>query len=132
MHECHVIISTQKRELFNMTYTPEQFDVLLTEFQSKTVDLLKSKQKDYANKSDVLKNFREVAIATNTTPEQVAIIYMMKHIQALSNMSSRGDYVWDWVKPDGSEGAKQRVADAINYLYLLAAIMEDRQVKKNA
>lgn len=114
-----------------MKFTVQDMDRVVDEFSEKTISLLRSKAADYANDEDRLKNFREVASAANTTPEKVCFIYMMKHVQAIGNMVDRDDFVWEWTKPDGSEGAKQRIADAINYLFLLAANVEHSQRKMN-
>lgn len=108
-------------------FTASDMDKVVEEFYVRSVLLLKSKETDYAQDGDRLKNFREVAASTGVSMEQVCMIYMHKHLQALGNMATSRNYIWDWTKPDGSEGAKQRVADAINYLFLLAAIMESKQ-----
>jgi len=49
--------------------------------------------------------------------------YRLKHIQSISH-AVRTEYNWCWQTEQGHEGLKQRIADARNYLLLLAACLE--------
>jgi hypothetical protein len=47
----------------------------------------------------------------------------MKHVQSIALAVRTGKYAWAW-ETEGGEGLKQRIADARNYLLLLAACLE--------
>jgi len=106
--------------------TQEDFDAVIDEFQEATVEILSSKGEEYATDSDRLMNFRTVGDMAGMSPEEVAVTYLLKHIQRLSKAVREEEYEWDWRREDGSEALKQRVADSINYLYLLALALEDK------
>jgi len=61
-------------------------------------------------------------------PEKVCMILLLKHIQSLSKAVSEDTTcicMWFW-EHDGREGLKQRIADARNYLLLLAACLDEK------
>ena len=94
------------------------------EFRSKEEGIMASKRQDYSGDTDVLRNFKEVAAFTGLKPAEVATIYLMKHIQAVKNAVQGEKYTWVW-EINGREGLKQRVADARNYLLLLAVCIDE-------
>lgn len=104
--------------------TPERFDQLVTEMVGKTAELLISKGKEYSQEVNRLDNFSNASEFLGMEPEDYALVLLFKHIQSIKTGIQRGDYDWSYTKKDGSEGFKSRFTDAINYLFLLAAIIE--------
>lgn len=106
--------------------TPEQFENLRDEFLIHEARLLDWKAGEYSDKIDRLMNFRQVAEFLSQRPAEVALMYLLKHIQsiALAVRSKAGSYAWAWEVESG-EGLKQRIADARNYLLLLAACLDE-------
>ena len=104
--------------------TPEQFENLRDEFLVHEAKILDWKRGEYSPNEDRLHNFREVAAFMGLRPAEVALTYLMKHIQSIALAVRSGKYVWTW-NTEGGEGLKQRFADARNYLLLLAACLEE-------
>lgn len=104
--------------------TPQQFENLRDEFLTHEARILDWKRGEYAPNDDRLQNFREVAAFFGQRPAEVALTYLMKHIQSIALAVRTGNYAWAWTK-EGGEGLKQRFADARNYLLLLAACLEE-------
>ena len=80
-------------------------------------------QKEYARKdSDVHANFKRVAEQTNTTPEKVLMVYLLKHIDGINA------YI------DGHKSQREdisgRLTDAIVYLFLLGGLIEEEKPLK--
>ena len=104
--------------------TPERFEALREEFLTHEARILDWKRDEYSPHEDRLLNFREVAEFLGRTPAEVALAYMLKHIQSIALAVRTGKYAWAW-ETEGGEGLKQRIADARNYLLLLAACLEE-------
>lgn len=106
-----------------------EFREILTEFQEGETALLDSKRVEYASADgDVLENFKTLARLLHVTPSQVATVLLAKHVQGIAKQVMDRTFSWDWSQttPDGqTEGLKQRVADARNYLVLLAACIKE-------
>jgi len=68
--------------------------------------------------SDVLNNFKVVATELGLTPIQVWYVYFRKHVASIGQYAK---------KPDAgmSEPIQGRIMDALNYLELLNALIED-------
>lgn len=107
-----------------MTYQAERFNKLVKEFAEIEAIILTWKAGEYTDTVDRLKNFRQVAAFQGRTPAQVALTYLLKHVQSIALAVETGNYVWAWEK-EGGEGMKQRFADARNYLLLLAACLDE-------
>ena len=120
---------TKKRK-----YTKDLFVKLVEEFQQQEAKLLKIKRGEYtrASQGDTLANFRQVAAFEGRRPAETCLTYIFKHIQSLQQAvaSDSYDFTW-WGEEKGVEGIKQRIADARNFLLLLAAIMDDEQRYKS-
>ena len=86
------------------------------------------KRDEYSSDNDRLQNFREVAEFLGQRPAEVSLAYLLKHIQSITLAVRTGEYAWKW-KTDHGEGLKQRIADARNYLLLLAACLEEETEK---
>jgi hypothetical protein len=104
--------------------TPERFESLQKEFVAHEARILNWKRGEYSSNEDRLQNFREVAAFMGLRPAEVALTYLMKHIQSITLAVRYGKYSWTWTT-EGGEGLKQRIADARNYLLLLAACLEE-------
>ena len=104
--------------------TPEQFENMRDDFLVHEARILDWKRGEYSPNEDRLQNFREVAEFLGRTPAEVALAYLMKHVQSIALAVRTGKYAWAWETVEG-EGLKQRIADARNYLLLLAACLEE-------
>lgn len=107
---------------------PEQFENLVSKFLTREGSLMSYKAGEYSDGSDRLLNFRQVAAFLNMRPSEVALSYLLKHIQSIGLAVQSKKYAWTWETESG-EGLKQRIADARNYLLLLAACLDEETVK---
>ncbi len=101
-----------------------QFSELCSEFRERENKLLNWKNSEYARQEDKLQNFREIAALMGCPMSHVALMYMLKHVQAVKKQVLAGSFAWAWETPEG-EGLKQRIADIRNYLLLLAACIDE-------
>ena len=108
-------------------YSKSQFNLLYQEFLEHEADLLNIKREEYTDsgEDDCLQNFRDVAAFEGRSPEAVCMTYILKHIQSIQRAVNSGNADAEWWKGD-VEGLKQRIADARNFLVLLAAILDDK------
>jgi len=104
--------------------TPQQFENLRDEFLTREARILYWKRGEYSPNEDRLLNFRQVAALTGLRMTEVALIWLLKHIQSITLAVQSAEYAWTW-ETEGGEGLKQRFADARNYLLLLAACLEE-------
>ncbi len=76
------------------------------------------KAKEYASDEDRLHNFKVAAAFNSQTPEQACWGFLTKHLVSLADMVASGkEYnfgAWD-----------EKIGDALNYLFLLDAIIFD-------
>lgn len=100
--------------------TNEQFKKMLTEFIEEETKLLESKGTEYTRDSeDRLDNFKRLAkYIPKGDPKMVWIVYFMKHVDAILNYIYKG-------KEYSGESIFERIHDARNYLFLLAALIKD-------
>ena len=104
---------------------------LMQEFREKEDQVMGWKAGEYSRDEDRLENFRSIAAFRGQAMSEVAMSYLMKHIQGLDKAVRTGNYNWVW-ETGAREGLKQRVADARNYLLLLAACLEEETREKPA
>ncbi len=109
---------------------PEDFANMIIEFKDKEDNIMEWKKGEYSTRTDRLQNFKEVGAFMGITPREVALLYMMKHIQSIAVAIKTGRYDWAWETEDG-EAIKQRIADARNYLLLLAACLQEENKEDN-
>lgn len=105
----------------------KDFAILCNSFAANEQIILNWKAKDYTDgkdDTDRLQNFKEVAAFIGLRPSEVALTYLLKHVQSIALAVKNEHYNWNWETKDG-EGLKQRIADARNYLLLLAACIEE-------
>lgn len=107
--------------------TREQFAELINEFVAHETDLLGLKAKEYAAEDDRLWNFHVRAMMEGCRTSEVALGDLLKHVSSLALAVRTGKGEWAWRTAEGHEGLKQRVADARNYLLLLAACLEEER-----
>lgn len=81
--------------------------------------VLKSKADEYATNGDRLHNFRVIAALNGVSMESANWSLACKHLVSIRDMALSGKpYSWDlW---------REKVGDAINYLILLEAIVQER------
>jgi len=103
----------------------QEFEELLGAFKAHEEEILGHKGEEYATEEDRLKNFREIAQFLDVSMSEVALNYMLKHVQSIAQAVRSGSVEWCWQDENGNEGLKQRIADARNYLPLLAACIEE-------
>lgn len=96
----------------------QQFDQLVFDTNKQAVDIVQAKRPSYTiGSEDVLANFKRVAERLgNVTPAQVLAVYMLKHIDAIVAHASKGVYDYEM---------STRIADAINYLHLMNAMLKE-------
>ena len=79
------------------------------------------KGKEYTvSDEDKFKNFKSIGDRMSLPPEQVAMIYLLKHMDSIRN------YVLNGVEAS-DEPIMGRIQDARNYLLLLGGILEERK-----
>lgn len=105
----------------------QEFENLIEDILSKEAALRDIKGKEYGDGYDRLLNFKEIANFTGLKEVDVCFLYLMKHIQSIGLAIKDREYKnkWYWNDTNNNEGLRQRIADARNYLLLLAACIED-------
>ena len=108
--------------------THADFLALVEQFEAREHTLLYLKAGDYATDEDRLANFHQVGQFLEISMAKVALVYLLKHMQAIANAVIQPEIQatkWAWETPSSGEGLKQRIADARNYLLLLAACIQE-------
>ena len=86
--------------------------------------LCKMKGHEYTmNDIDKLKNFKFIAERLKDTPEKVAMVYLLKHMDSITN------YVLEGVEAS-DESIEGRFHDVRNYALLLHAIIKENKEQK--
>ena len=80
--------------------------------------VLLDKGADYSDKDDRFRNFREAGARLGITQEQCLHVYLDKHLEAIATYCRNGKVE--------SEPIKGRIIDAINYLIILAGMVEEK------
>ena len=101
--------------------THEDFDRVIRQQIHRTTGILLKKQEEYATDDDRLHNFHAGSGLTGRTPEQVCGGFLLKHIISIFDMIEDGI-------PHDLDIWNEKISDAINYLLLLRAIVEDEVV----
>ena len=93
---------------------------IMDELFVKCMDTHEDGQKEYAGDSDnVFANFIRVAKATDSTPTQVLLVYLLKHIDGITNYIKGHE-----TQREPIEG---RIVDAIVYLTLLSGMIKENK-----
>lgn len=100
--------------------TPKRFNLLVLEQVEAIQTVLTSKAKEYADDEDRLHNFKVAAAFAGTRPTEECWGFARKHLVSLMDMVKSGkEYpmaLW-----------QEKLGDAVNYLILLRACVEDWQ-----
>lgn len=84
--------------------------------------VLMSKGVEYSQgQEDANSNFKRHAESLGMEPEQVLFVYLGKHMDSITYAIKTGNFF------DLSEPIEGRVGDAINYLLILASLIEERR-----
>lgn len=100
----------------------ERFQTLLREIHMRMVYLTDTKGEEYARSEDQLANFKRSAKDSGVRPEQVWLIFFNKHMDAIKSYVATGKVL-------SEEHIDGRIEDAILYLILLKAIVEDKRME---
>lgn len=85
--------------------------------------LTATKGEEYAASDDQLANFKRSAEQAGITPEQVWLIFFNKHADAIRSYVKMARGTREYVPSEPIEG---RIDDAILYLILLKALVQER------
>lgn len=89
-------------------------------------DVLRTKGREYSRgEEDVNSNFKRVAVAVGSDQETVVFVYLMKHIDSIAH------FVKTRTTPSG-ESIFDRIGDAVNYLLILASVIEEDKVSEGS
>ena len=98
----------------------QDFNAIVDDARQRQDSILKTKGLDYTrHEADRLSNFKRSAESIGLTPLQVWAIFFNKHIDAIMAYIKTGK--------TESEGVEGRIDDAHNYLYLLEALIKEKQ-----
>lgn len=90
----------------------------LEEFQSKMKEILFKKSSDYSTK-DALSNFKGTALATNQSPEMVALTLIGIKVSRLGVLLNQSE-------APKNESIEDSLIDLANYTFLLKCILYDK------
>lgn len=90
--------------------------------------LLEEKGRAYAGTGDVFGNFKRNADDLSLTKFQVWAVYAFKHFDSIKNAIKQNPSF----PVDKSEGMQSRIDDAINYLDLLSAMLQENTNETDA
>ena len=87
------------------------------------MELMRVKGEEYTvSDEDKFKNFKSIGERMNLKAEQVALTYLLKHMDSIRNYVLNGKEV-------SEEPIVSRIQDARNYLLLLGGIIEESKSK---
>ena len=107
-----------------MTMTPEKFQEIAAARLRACRERLAEKNEEYARENNPLHNFHAAAAMNNCTPEEALWGMAAKHIISVRDM------VFDRQQGifPSPEMLSEKIGDAINYLILLEAVMEESRL----
>lgn len=100
----------------------EEFNAYVRSVQDATTRLLLLKGGEYSQSSDRLSNFKLAADRLHLTKYDIWSVYFDKHLEAIRTFISDTKH---GIERERSEPIAGRIHDAINYLILLGAIIEE-------
>lgn len=74
---------------------------------------------------DVNSNFHRLSDELGLTPQQVNWVYLKKHLDSIAYAIKTDNFV-------GTEPIEGRIGDAINYLFILASLIQERAEKEGS
>jgi hypothetical protein len=90
-------------------------------FNERCVELMATKGKEYSlSNEDVNQNFKVTGKDINIGPKKILYIFAKKHWDAITN----------YIKTEKveSETIESRIADIINYMFILASLIEEERL----
>lgn len=106
------------------TTSKESFIELIEDEFTKILELTRSKGEEYSRSDDQLANFKRNAADLGMTPEQVWSVYFNKHIDSIKSYIAQ---LSKTKNPAMSEPIESRVSDAILYLLLFKAMLNEKR-----
>lgn len=105
--------------------TNKEFDAYLEERLQMIRDTLSHKAKEYSNGKDRMHNFNTAAVLQGCTPERALWGMAAKHLVSVSDLVLALDD--DDIQPKPTlQMWNEKIGDAVNYLCLLDAMIQDR------
>ena len=102
----------------------EEFNDIVTKQMKKCWETLFNKGNEYAMQGDRLSHFKKAAAVMDSTPKAALFGMLAKHLVSVSDMClDKEKYhkeVWS-----------EKITDSINYLLILAAIVEEEQIEQD-
>ena len=102
----------------------EEFNDIVTKQMKKCRETLFNKGNEYSVQGDRLSYFKKAAAVMDSTPEGALFGMLAKHLVSVSDMClDKEKYhkeVWS-----------EKITDSINYLLILAAIVEEEQIEQD-
>ena len=99
---------------------PEDFLNLVRRRQESCLKLMEQKSLEYATDEDKLANFKRAGAVLGVKPVQALMGMLVKHWVSIAVMVQSD-------KPYLPEQWAEKIEDAINYMYLLEALIEEGQ-----
>lgn len=97
-------------------------DLMDRVFRDEIQKLRAEGQAEYALGANAFGNFERAAASLKMTREQVLIVYLLKHIDGITSYANG--------HKSQREDVRGRINDAIVYLFLLRAMVEDEKSKR--
>ena len=104
--------------------THNEFNRLVDELDSDSLETLKNKNAMYAPYNDALRNFHVGAEIMGTSTGMCAFGYATKHMSSLRDRIHNNNW-------DNLDDVKEKIQDTINYLRFLWCIANEEHDKKN-
>lgn len=104
-----------------------QFDLIVEKRCTLIKQILASKAEEYA-RGDRLHNFKRAAQFGTDVPEKACWNFLMKHLVSIADLVD--DLNQDHAPRNLLALSKEKLGDAINYLILLEALIEERVESK--
>lgn len=98
-----------------------KLELLVDNYMAECKDKLISKGRAYSGDKNALASLYEQANDWGLAPSQVAGIFLNKHLHCIKHAIARRPAAPE----DPTEGLRGRIVDAINFLLLLAAILDE-------
>ena len=102
----------------------EEFNNIVTNQMKKCWETLFNKGNEYSVQDDRLLHFKKAAAFMDSTPKAALFGMLAKHLISLSDMCMDK-------RKHPKEVWSEKITDSINYLLILAAIVEEEQIEQD-
>lgn len=102
----------------------EEFNNIVTKQMKKCWETLFNKGNEYSVQDDRLSHFKKAAAVMESTPKAALFGMLSKHLISLSDMCMDK-------RKHPKEVWSEKITDSINYLLILAAIVEEEQIEQD-